>query len=224
MYYFCKNLHTLIRFVEHYDWVIYCITAIAFSYVIMFRTLHRNISLIDFIVQKHEDSNNKTLSWFFTTLLFSWSFSLLFSQYLPVIPSYIPEYFSFFGFHLNKMGFMLVSLLLFYLIKNILIYIFYGSINELKKFSQYGFVSQKFFLVYSLVLLLISFIQYYFPVDRPLLFKGYLLLAIFAFVIKNLIFLLHTDQILPSTWYYKILYICTLQILPSLLLWKIWFL
>ena len=224
MYYFCKNLHTLIRLVEHCDWVIYCIVVIVFSYIIMFRTLHRNISLLDFVLQKYEDSSNRTLSWFFTTILFSWSFSLLFSQYLPVIPGYIPKYFSLFGFHFNKMGFMLISLLLFYLFKNMLIYIFYGSINDLKKFGQYGYVSQKFYLIYSLVLLLISVIHYYFPVDRPALFKGYLLLTIFTFGIKNAIFILHANQILPSTWYYKILYICTLQILPSMLLWKIWFL
>lgn len=119
---------------------------------------------------------------------------------------------------------MLVSLLLFYLMKNLLIYIFYGSIHELKKYGKYAFVAQKYYMLYSFVLLLLSFIHYYLPIDKPTFFKIYLFVALYAFVLKIAVYAFHYQRIMPSEWYYKILYICTLQILPSLLIWKFWFL
>lgn len=220
---FLQKFRKLIRIVEQQDWVIYCIVGVILSYLILFKTLHRNVSLVEFLFQPYENTNNNILSWFFTTLLFSVSFSVLFSQYIPVVPKFISENISFFGFQFNKFGFILTSLLLFYLIKNILVYLFYGSIQELKKFGKYSFVAQKYYLVYSFVFLLLSFIHYYLPVDKHKIFTFYVLISIIAFALKLLLYLFHNQRILPEEWYYKILYICTLQILPSLLIWKFWF-
>ena len=220
---FLQKFRKLIRIVEQQDWVIYCIVGVILSYLILFKTLHRNVSLVEFLIQPYENTNNNILSWFFTTLLFSVSFSVLFSQYIPVVPKFISENISFFGLQFNKFGFILTSLLLYYLTKNVVIYLFYGSIQELKKFGRYSFVAQKYYLVYSLVFLLLSFTHYYLQVDKHKIFIFYVLLSILAFTLKIFIYLFHNQRILPEEWYYKILYICTLQILPSLLLWKFWF-
>lgn len=194
------------------------------SYLILFKTLHRNISLAEFIMQPYENTNNNVLSWFFTTILFSLSFSVLFSQYIPVVPKFVAENFSLLGVQFNKFGFLLTSLLLFYIVKNIIIYLFYGSIQELKKFGKYSFVAQKYYLIYSFVILALSIIHYYLSINKHKMFIFYVFVIIFAFLLKLSIYLFHNQRILPKEWYYKILYICTLQILPALLIWKFWFL
>ena len=194
------------------------------SYLILFKTLHRNISLAEFIMQPYENTNNNVLSWFFTTILFSLSFSVLFSQYIPVVPKFVAENFSLLGVQFNKFGFLLTSLLLFYIVKNIIIYLFYGSIQELKKFGKYSFVAQKYYLIYSFVILALSIIHYYLSINKHKMFIFYVFVLIFAFLLKLSIYLFHNQRILPKEWYYKILYICTLQILPALLIWKFWFL
>lgn len=214
----------MIRVVEHHDWVIYCIIGIILSYIIIFKTLHRDVTLIEFILQPYEESNNNTLSWVLTTILFSVSFSVLFSQFIPIVPKFITQNLVVAGITFNKFGFVLFSLLLFQLIKNIFVYLFYGSINQLERFGRYSFVAQKYFMVYSLVILVISFLHYYLHFKTSNAFFYYSSLIFIAFTIKLLIYLFHPQQILPRQWYYKFLYICTLQILPILALWKFWFL
>ena len=189
----------------------------------MFKVLHRSISLVEFIVQPYENSNNNFLSWIGTTLLFSVCFSVFFSQFVPIVPKYITENLQFSGIVLNKFGFLFISLLVFYLIKGSFTYLFYGSIQEHTKFGRYTFVAQKFYMVYSVVILIMSFILYYSPIDRQKFFIIGILMVIFAFILKISIYLFHNQQILPGQWYYKFLYICTLQILPALVMWKFWF-
>jgi hypothetical protein len=214
----------LIRVVEHHDWVIYCIIGIILSYIIIFKTLHRDVTLIEFILQPYEESNNNILSWVFTTILFSISFSVLFSQFIPIVPLFISQNLVFGDVTLNKFGFIFVSLLMFYGIKNIFVYLFYGSINQLERFGRYSFIAQKYFMVYSLVILVMSVFHYYLHIKTSNAFIYYSSIVFIAFIIKVLIYLFHPQQILPRQWYYKFLYICTLQILPILVLWKFWFL
>ena len=189
----------------------------------MFKTLHRDISLVEFIAQPFENSNNNFLSWLFTTILFSVSFSVFFSQFIPIVPQYINENLKFFGVVFNKFGFLFTTLLLFYAIKCGITYLFYGSIQELSKFGVYTFVAQKFYMVYSVVILIMSFILYYLPIDKQKFFIVGISMVILAFFLKITIYLFHNQRILPGEWYYKFLYICTLQILPALVMWKFWF-
>lgn len=214
----------MIRIVEQQDWIVYCIVGAIVGYLLMFRTLHRDVTMVEFLQQPYENTNNNVLSWFFTTFLYCFSYAILFSYYIPVVPKLVVEDLSILGVHLNKFGFLLISLLLFYALKNILIYFFYGSIQSLKKFGHYSFVAQKYFLVYSFVILIFCVLQYYTSVNKESIFLFYLYLQLFAFILKIGIYLFHNQRILPDEWYYKILYICTLQILPNLLVWKFLFL
>ncbi len=151
----------MIRVVEHHDWVIYCIIGIILSYIIIFKTLHRDVTLIEFILQPYEESNNNTLSWVFTTILFFGKFFGAIFTIHSDCPKFITQNLVVAGITFNKFGFVLVSMLLFHLIKNIFVYLFYGSINQLERFGRYSFVAQKYFMVYSLVILVISFLHYY---------------------------------------------------------------
>lgn len=189
----------------------------------MFRTLHRDISLYDFLVQPLENINNVHLSWFFTTILHSFSFSILFSQYIPIVPKFVTDHFSGFGIEFNKFGFLFVALLLFYFIKNMATYFFFASIDHIKNYNQYAHAAQKYYLVFSLVTLVFCVLHYYLPLNSRSFFRIYLGVLIFAFFLKILYYLFNNQQILPKHLYYKILYICSLQILPILVLWKFCF-
>ena len=78
-------------------------------------------------------------------------------------------------------------------------------------------------MVYSVVILIMSFILYYLPIDKQKFFIVGISMVILAFFLKITIYLFHNQRMLPGEWYYKFLYICTLQILPALVMWKFWF-
>ena len=219
---FAKTLK-LIRVVSHPDWVIYCVIGIALSYIIMFRTLHRDISLYDFLLQPFENVNNTYLSWAITTILHCISFSVLFSQYIPVVPKFVSENFSGFGIEFNKFGFMLTTLLLFYFVKNLVTYFFFASIDNIKNYHYFAHAAQKYYLIYSMLIMVVSLLHYYLPLNTRLFFRIYLVVLIFAFVLKILYYLFNNQRILPKQFYYKFLYICSLQILPILVVWKFCF-
>ena len=213
----------MIRTVAHNDWVIYSVIGVVLCYIIMFRTLHRDISLYDFLLQPFEDVNNTHLSWAITTILYCISFSVLFSQYVPIVPKFIEENLSFWGISFNKFGFMFFTLLLFYLAKNLITYFFFASVENTKNYNHYALSAQKYYLVYSLVLLGLSVLHYYLPLNTRLFFKIYLIAVALAFLLKILYYLFNNQEILPKQWYYKFLYICSLQILPVLVVWKFCF-
>lgn len=213
----------MIRIASHPDWVIYSVIGIAFSYIMMFKTLHRDFSLYDFLIQPLENVNNIHLSWAITTILHCASFSILFSQYIPVVPKFITENFSAFGIEFNKFGFLFTTLLLFYFVKNIITYFFFASVDNLKNYNRFAHAAQKYYLIYSLVILITSVLHYYLPLNTRLFLKVYLIILFLAFILKIGYYLFNYQQILPKHFYYKFLYICSLQILPILVVWKFCF-
>ncbi len=213
----------MIRVASHPDWVIYSVIGIAFSYILMFKTLHRDVSLYDFLMQPLENVNNTNLSWAITTILHCASFSVLFSQYIPIVPKFITENFSAFGIEFNKFGFMFTTLLLFYFVKNIVTYFFFASVDNIKNYNYFAYAAQKYYLIYSLVILITSVLHYYLPLNTRLFLKVYLIILFLAFMLKIGYYLFNNQRILPKHFYYKFLYICSLQILPILVVWKFCF-
>ena len=94
---------------------------------------------------------------------------------------------------------------------------------DFKKMQDFGFAAQKFYFVLSLILIILSFVHYYFSINKLSLFNYYLIAMVFLAIFKMLYYMFHRQQPLPKDWYYKILYICTFQILPMLALWKFLF-
>ena len=213
----------MIRIVENNDWVIFALMGVGLVYLIMFKTLQRNISLSEFVIQSYSEAANVFLSWLIISVAYCITFSVLFSQYIPVVPRFVTEYLSFGGYTFNKMGFMLVVLLLYYGVRFLLTYLFFASIGSFKKMQDFGFAAQKFYFVLSLILIILSLAHYYFYINRLAIFNYYLILVTFFAVFKMFYYAFHRQQPLPEDWYYKILYICTFQILPALALWKFLF-
>ncbi|WP_415325169.1 DUF4271 domain-containing protein [Chryseobacterium sp. MMS23-Vi53] len=217
-----QNITNHIRIPENNDWVIFILLGCIFLYLFMMNIVEREANLKDFLLQKYFDASNNLPSWVITSCVVTLTLSVLISQYVPVVPKFVADL-QVLGYQLNKFGFCLLTIVLFYLTKTSLGFLFYQSIGDGKKWTIFYFTSTKFYFILSFLLIILSVTHYYFPIDRNKMFFYYLLFFCFVFIFKIFFYLFHKNNILPEKWYYKFLYICTLQIAPLLLLWKLLF-
>jgi hypothetical protein len=218
---FAKNLE-LVRIVQQNDWVVFIIIGCLFLYIFMLLSLQRDSSVREFLMQKFPDSNNNFPSWLIISVVFCLVFATFISQYIPFVPKSI-SHLNLFGYELNKFGFTLIVLAGFYFIKNILTYIFFAGTGAIKKWDLFYFTVSKFYFFISLIIIVLCVMSYFYPTGElerlPFYFGGFLLIFLF----KQLFYFFHKNDIMPQKWYYKLLYICTLQIVPVLVLWKVLF-
>ena len=188
----------------------------------MLSVFQRDANIKDFLTQKVKDANNLTLTWFTVSVVRCVMMALLLSQFVPVVPGIFSDV-QLLGWQLNKLGFTLLALFLFDGLRAMLTFLYYSSVGNGKNLKGLTLVACKYFFLESIVFIILSFILYYYPIDLVRYF--YLIIGLFvgSLVLKNLIYLFHRQPILPEKWYYKFLYICTLQILPVLVLWKFLF-
>jgi hypothetical protein len=212
----------LVRLLENKDWVVFTLLACILALSLMLISFQRKASLKEFLLQKTEDSSNNYLSWIVVSVVYAMLISLLISQFIPFIPHFISQY-SLLGFTLNKFGFTLLSISAFYTIKIIITYFYFFGLRRQKKWQYFYFVATRFYFVLSMILIIACLQINYFPFDRVKTYQTYASLFIIIFVFKNIFYLFHNYKILPKNWYYKFLYICTLQIIPLLVLWKFLF-
>ncbi len=217
-----QNFINHIRIPENNDWVIFILLGCVFLYLFMMNIVEREANLRDFLLQKYFDASNNLPSWVITSCVIILTLSVLVSQYVPTVPKFVAEL-QILGYQLNKFGFCLMAIVLFYLVRTSLGFLFFQSIGDGKKWTVFYFTATKFYFILSFLLISLCIIHYYFPVDRNEMFLYYLLFFSFVFVFKVFFYLFHKNKILPEKWYYKFLYICTLQIAPLLLLWKLLF-
>lgn len=188
----------------------------------MMNIIEREATLKDFLLQKYYDSSNNLPSWIITSSVIILSLTALISQYIPIVPEYVGKL-NILGYKVNKVGYCLISVSLFYILRTALGFLFYQSIGDGKKWTIFYFTSTKFHFILSILLIILCITHYYFPIDRKEAFLYYVYFFIFVFIFKIFFYLFHRNNILPQKWYYKFLYICTLQIAPLLLLWKLLF-
>ncbi|MGC4128640.1 MAG: DUF4271 domain-containing protein [Bergeyella sp.] len=212
----------MVRIAENNDWVIITLLLCGFVYILMFIFLLRNISLKTFMMQEYIDSSNNFLTWVITSVVFCTVSSVLISQYIPIVPKKAADL-PLFGLELNKFGYTFICISIFFLLKTSLAYLFYSGIDNIRKWSRYYFTATKFYLGGSILVGILCVVHYYFDIDRQKALRIYFVLFAFLFVFKIFFYFLHKNQILPEKWYYKILYICTLQIVPLLALWRLLF-
>jgi len=217
-----QNFSNHVRIPENNDWVVFILVGCAFLYIFMMNIIEREASLKDFLTQKYYDSSNNLPSWFITSCVTVFTLTALLSQYIPIVPKYVAEL-HIFGYQLNKFGYSLLVIILFYVTKTALGFLFYQSIGDGKKWTIFYFTSTKFYFVLSFLLIILCITRYYFPIDRNKAFFYYLYFFIIVFIFKVFFYLFHRNNILPQKWYYKFLYICTLQIAPLMMLWKLLF-
>ena len=182
--------------------------------------LHRDSSVKVFMLQKFADSSNNFLSWIIVSVVFIVLLAILISQSVPIVPKAVSDI-HFFGFELNKFGFTLLTLLSFYGLKSLMSYLFYAGTGTMNRWPYFQFTASKFYFAISLLLMGLCFYQYYYEFDVLKLFDFYFKGFILIFIFKIMLYLLSPQHILPEKWYYKFLYICTLQIAPVIVLWTV---
>ena len=188
----------------------------------MLLSLKRDSTVRDFLMQKFPDSANNFLSWVIISIVFSVLLAAFISPYLPVIPLKVRSL-DFFGYELNKFGFTLLVIFLFYFLRNLVTYLFYAGTGSLKKWHVFYFSVSKFYFCISIVLMILCVVNFFYTLDQKLAFDFYIAGFSVVIIFKLIYYLAHPNNILPSKWYYKFLYICTLQIVPVLVLWKVLF-
>ncbi|TXJ00074.1 MAG: DUF4271 domain-containing protein, partial [Chryseobacterium cucumeris] len=120
----------------------------------MMNVIERDASLKDFLLQKYFDASNNLPSWIITSCVTTLTLSVLISQYVPIVPKYIADL-QLLGYQLNKFGYTLLAVLLFYLTKSTLGFLFYQSIGDGKKWTIFYFTSTKFYFILSFLLIIL---------------------------------------------------------------------
>lgn len=212
----------MIRIELQNDWVIIIITCCIFLYIFMLQSLRRESTVAEFLLQKFPDSTNNFLSWVIIGTVFCALFSVLISQYIPIVPKLIRSY-NVLGYELNKFGFTFLAVGGFYITRSLMTYLFFAATGSGRRWDIFYFTSSKFYFIFSLVILGMCIVEFYFPVHRGQLFSTYISIIGLVFISKIIYYLAHPAGMLPRQWYYKFLYICTLQIVPVLVLWRLFF-
>ena len=212
----------MVRIPEQHDWVIFCILGCIFLYIFSFNVIYRNATIKDFLTIQKEEASNIVLSWMLTSFVFCIMLAVNLSQFLPATPQFLSEY-TLYGYKLNKIGFTVLSLFSFYFVKNLLTYIYYSTLGYNKLLINLYLIANKLYFLGSLVLMASSFAFFFFPIDSVYFLYILFGLCLFMFITKLISYFFNTTKTLPFEWYYKILYICTLQIVPLLVLTKFLF-
>ena len=213
----------MVRIVENHDWVIFTLLGLGVVYLILFNWVQKEVSFREYLLQSYGEAQNNLLSWVFVSCVFIVSQALLLAQYIPIVPRYVMDN-DISGWVPNKIGFMIIILSVYYLLKTLITLLFYRAVTRPKKWMILGFIAQRFYFVESLLIILAVIVHYYLGVDKQQAYLIYIITELVFFVVKNICYFLHKEKPLPEEWYYKILYICTLQILPMLAVWKFVFL
>ena len=194
-------------------------------------TLQRDASLKSYLLQDYSETNNVFQSWIVVSVINSILISTLISQYIPVIPKSISNL-QFFGLELNKIGFTFISISIFYLLKTSTTYLFFQSLGVGRKWKLFCYSATKFYFLVTLLLVVLNFAHYLsafeinddvYKINSSKAFPIYIIIGATILLFKNIYYLFNKNNILGLPWYYKILYICTLQIAPVLALWKLLF-
>ncbi len=212
----------MIRTIEHNDWVIFSIIGTVVSLLVMLQYLNRDGNLREFLTQSSAAAINVFQSWVIISVVLCLMLSVVLSQYIPVIPKFV-ERISLFGYSLNKVGYTFIIITLFYFLKATFTFIFFSSVGQDKKWGSLFFVASKFYFVFTILLIIVAFLNYYIFNDEPIVLRISLLFVAFVFIFKQFFYLFNKNKILPDQWYYKILYICTLQIAPLFALGRLLF-
>ncbi|MCC2590551.1 DUF4271 domain-containing protein [Chryseobacterium sp. MFBS3-17] len=211
-----------VRIPENNDWVIILLLCCAFLYVFMMISLHRDASVKSFLQQEFAESSNLFISWVIVSLVTCLTLAALISQHIPIVPKAVSEL-QILGLQLNKFGFTFLTLVLFYLCKAALSYLFFQSVGFSRRWPAFTFTATRFYFVLSLFLMAACTGHYYFITHKAEMLHIYVISFALVVIFKQFYYLFHKNQILPPEWYYKFLYICTLQIMPLLALWKLLF-
>lgn len=109
----------------------------------MMNVIERDANLKDFLLQKYFDASNNLPSWVITSCVSALTLAVLLSQYIPTVPKYVTDL-QIMGYQMNKFGYTLTVVVLFYLLKSSFGFLFYQSIGDGKKWPVFILPPQNF--------------------------------------------------------------------------------
>lgn len=190
----------MIRIVENNDWVIFSLLGVGAMYLVMFIALQRGISMREFLVEKLANSQNVLVNWIIVSAGFCVVLSILWAAYIPMLPRWV-ENLKWEGIGLNKMGYFLLIISGYFLLKVFLSLFFYWSIGQATRYLGLVLVSQKFYFLASLVVMGLCIMHYYFPIDRLVAVEYHLLLLPIMLIAKMFFYAFYPEKALPEEWY-----------------------
>lgn len=213
----------MLRVVEDQDWIVYCLVAVVVLYILTSRLFNKGASLLQMLKSVPDETDHTYLNSIFITFAYILTLSVFISPFIPIVPEFVANDLDINGYKLSKFGFTFISLLLFYPLKTVFSYLFYKATLSSKEWVFYVFSVNKYFIILTILFCGLTVAQYFYPVDSNLMFNYYIALLIFLFIGKQAYLAFNHYRTLPINWYYKILYICTLQILPYIAIGKFLF-
>ncbi|MBF5026902.1 DUF4271 domain-containing protein [Planobacterium oryzisoli] len=212
----------MLRIVENTDWVVGIILGSVLLYILVLHVLQRQPNVLKFLNQDFQDSGNIFPSFLLVSTVFIVLLSTLTYNFVPSVPRWVSQV-GVAGFEPTRFGYTLLVVSVFYFVKFFLTFFFFSSVDILKGWGKMYFLCLKYYFVLGLVLIVLLFFVFFTSVDHFLLLQLFFYGAGLSLFFKVIYFLLHPGRILPQEWYYKILYICTLQFVPYIVLGKLLF-
>ena len=207
---------------ENTDWVVGIILGSVLLYILVLHVLQRQPNIVKFLNQNFQDSGNIFPSFLIVSGVFILLLSTLIYSFVPSIPRFL-TFLDFAGMELTRFGYTLLVLCVFYFIKFFCTFFFFSTVDIVKGWGKMYFLCLKYYLVLGVALIGFVFFVFFTSVSHFMLLQFFFYGAVIALFFKILYFLLHPAGILPKEWYYKILYICTLQFVPYIVLGKLLF-
>lgn len=198
------------------EWVVWLLLGSLFALVGSFRLLYQHPNAWQYLKAPLVPSVNNLVFYFIVSGISTTLLAALLSSYVSLLPDWVDAW-RIQGIGLSPYGYTWWVLALTDLARVIMTFLFFAATGNARSWINFYYMMGKYLAVYSILLMILCCMRYFFPVDVYEFGKVLVICLAIFFSVKILLGLLHRPEALPAQWYYKILYICALQFAPILL-------
>lgn len=219
LFFYSLSVGVLRHFISN-DLPIFIVLVSATLLVIVFQVFHKGMGLIDYLTGPMEETGNLYSSWILGSIAFAMCWSVILSSFIPAVPRSWQDLVSFSGFRFTSFGFVFWCVSGLMLFRSIFSFLFFHTSGHKSTWLPFVHQALQFHTVYTLFLLP-SILIWFYILDSSVHFFPHIIAILGGIeVLKIVHYLIHHRHCLPHGWYHKMLYICTLEILPLFFLWK----
>lgn len=198
------------------EWVAWLLLGCLFILAGSFRLLYQHPTVWHYLKAPQVPSVNNLAFYVIVSGVCTALLAALLSGYVPLLPAWTDEL-RVAGIGLNPFGYTWWVLSLTDAVRVLLTFLLFSATGNAQRWAHFYYFMAKYQVVYSFPLLVLCIARYFFPVDVYHFGEILLITLGLSFIIKIALTLILRPEVLPSPWYYKLLYICTLQFSPVLL-------
>jgi len=167
---------------------------------------------------KNENFENQYLISGFLTLVLLINFTILIIPFVKNITSSL--YFT--NIYIKYIA-VFILLSVFYLIKNLFFYLYHVILTNQESYTEFvqlRITNTSWLIIYSFLMILYYF---YSSFEKKYFTEIIIILYLFIKIIEWIIYIIQNKTEKQLQWYYKIVYLCTLEILPLVVIFKFLF-